>query len=133
MASRLMSDLHPKMQPLLEKFLLECKKEGIDILVTCTYRSPEEQDALYAQGRTKPGNKVTQLQGGQSKHNNRIGHTPASLAFDVVPLRHGRAVWGTEGEDGELWQRLGLVGESVGLTWGGRWKMRDMPHFQIEA
>ncbi len=30
------------------------------------------------------------------------------------------------------WERLGEIGESLGLEWGGRWKQRDCPHFQIK-
>jgi peptidoglycan L-alanyl-D-glutamate endopeptidase CwlK len=93
-------------------------------LVTSTYRSTAEQNALYAQGRTKPGKKVTNAKGGQSFHNHR-------LAYDVVPLRNGKPVWGTTGEDGKLWQRVGELGEAAGLEWAGRWtKFREFPHFQ---
>jgi peptidoglycan L-alanyl-D-glutamate endopeptidase CwlK len=101
-----------------------CKAQGIDLLVTSTYRSTAEQNALYAQGRTKPGKKVTNAKGGQSFHNHR-------LAYDVVPLRNGKPVWGTTGEDGKLWQRVGELGEAAGLEWAGRWtKFREFPHFQ---
>ena len=70
---------------------------------------------------------------------------PASKAFDVVPLRNGKPVWGTSGDgiddnpaddntdDLELWQRIGQIGESLGLEWAGRWKtMREFPHFQLK-
>jgi len=42
-------------------------------------RTYEEQDALYAQGRTAPGPKVTNAPGGHSNHN-------FGLAFDMVFL-----------------------------------------------
>ena len=32
--------------------------------------------------------------------------------------------------DDPKWQRLGQIGENLGLTWGGRWKVRDMVHFE---
>lgn len=131
MASRKLADLHPDVQPLAQQFLDKCAAQGIDILVTCTYRSGEEQDELYAKGRTAAGSIVTNAKAGQSKHNFNISGQPASLAFDVVPLRNGKPVWGTKGEDLVLWLRVGGIGESVGLEWAGRWKrFKEFPHFE---
>lgn len=122
--SRKLEDLHPKVKVRVEKFLAECDKAGIDLLVTSTYRDGESQNALFEQGRSKPGAKVTNARAGQSFHNWRV-------AVDVVPLRNGKPVWGTSGEDLELWMRVGKIGESVGLEWAGRWKrFREFPHFQ---
>lgn len=105
-------------------FIHACRMDGIDLLVTCTYRSPKEQDALYARGRTAPGPIVTNARAGDSLHQYRV-------AFDVVPLRDGKPVWGTSGKDGELWQRVGDLGENNGLEWAGRWtRFREFPHFQ---
>lgn len=102
----------------------ECKALGIDLLVTSTYRDFEAQDALYAQGRSAPGRIVTNARAGLSFHNYRV-------ALDVVPLRAGKPVWGTSGADGELWERIGTLGESFGLEWAGRWsRFREFPHFQ---
>jgi len=122
-------------------------KNGVTILLTCTYRSGEEQDALYAQGRTHPGRVVTNARAGESLHNRTDPHGgPAAEAFDVVPLRHGKPVWGTSGDgiddddsddhtdDLEVWQRVGAHGEAAGLEWAGRWKrMKEFPHFQRKA
>jgi peptidoglycan L-alanyl-D-glutamate endopeptidase CwlK len=122
--SRDLKDLHPLVKEKAEIFISACRKEKIDVIVTSTYRDAEAQNALYAQGRTKPGKRVTNAKEGQSMHNWRV-------AFDVVPLRNGNPVWGTSGADGKLWQRVGEIGESVGLEWGGRWKsFPDFPHFQ---
>lgn len=147
MASRSISDLSVDLQPIARNFLLTCAAAGIDIIITCTWRSPREQDELYAIGRTKPGRIVTKARAGESKHNalDQSQH-PAAKAFDVVPLRHGKPVWGTAGngidndtsddekDDLELWQRVGAIGESLGLLWAGRWKgdLREFAHFQIK-
>ncbi len=113
-----------------KKFLDKCRAQGIEITVTCTYRDFQEQNRLYARGRTvltehgQRVRKVTNAKAGQSFHNFR-------LAFDVVPLRHGKPVWRTDGADAMLWQRIGNIGEEVGLEWAGRWKkFREYPHFQ---
>lgn len=128
MTSRRLEDLHPLMRPMVGAFLVFCAGEGIDILVTCTYRSDEEQARLYAQGRTKPGAKVTNAKPGQSMHNFRFDGKPASLAVDVVPMQHGKPVWSASAP---VWQRVGKLGEEAGLEWAGRWKrFREFPHFQ---
>jgi peptidoglycan L-alanyl-D-glutamate endopeptidase CwlK len=129
--SRKIEDLHPKVQAMAKAFLDKCRAEGIDVLITCTYRDNAAQDALYARGRTiltengQKVRKVTNAKAGQSMHNYR-------LAFDCVPLRDGKPVWGTTGSDLLLWMRVGNIGEGVGLEWAGRWKsFREYPHFQL--
>lgn len=142
--SRKLSDLHPEVRAMCEQFLDECEAAGIDVLITSTWRSNSEQDALYAQGRTKPGKIVTRARGGQSSHNFILNGVPASLAFDVVPLRHGKLIWGTRGDgvdadptdddtdDLELWQRVGAIGKACGLQWYGEpgSPFKEFPHLQ---
>ena len=122
--SRSLRDLHPKVSILAQKMIAECHKNGIDLLVTSTFRDAEAQNALYAQGRTRAGAIVTNAKAGQSFHNYRV-------AFDVVPIVNGKPVWGTDGEDGKLWQSVGRTGKSVGLEWAGDWERpKEYPHFQ---
>lgn len=143
MPSRQIEDMHPALQTATRAFLEECKVLGYDVLVTCTYRSHQEQADLFAQGRTKPGRIVTNARPGQSKHNNMINGKPASLAFDIVPMRNGKLVWGTSGngidndpsdddkDDLELWQRIAAVAKKHGFEWAGEWpRFREFPHFQ---
>jgi peptidoglycan LD-endopeptidase CwlK len=128
MSSRKLTDLHPLMQPMVTRFLANARAAGIDLLVTCTYRSNEEQAALYAIGRTKPGRIVTNAKPGRSTHNNTLNGKPAALAVDVVPLRDGKPVWSASDP---VWKRVGEIGEKVGLEWAGRWTtFREFPHFQ---
>ena len=132
--SRKLSDLRPDVRAKCEAMLAACDAEGIDLLVTCTFRSHAEQAALYAQGRTAPGRIVTNAKPGQSKHNHLEGDTPASLAFDVVPLKDGKPVWGTAGLDGQVWQRVGAIGKAQGLDWAGDWRtFKEYPHFEVAA
>jgi peptidoglycan L-alanyl-D-glutamate endopeptidase CwlK len=122
--SRSISELLPPVRARAQAFIDACAAQGIDLLITSTYRDDECQAALYAQGRTKPGSRVTNAEPGKSMHNWRV-------ALDVVPLRAGKHVWGTTGADAQLWKRVGQIGESVGLEWAGRWsKFREFPHFQ---
>lgn len=123
--SRKLEDLHPRVKEKCSKLILACQSVGIDILVTSTYRDHESQNALYAQGRTSPGNKVTNAKGGESFHNYR-------LAFDVVPLVNGKPVWDTKGSALEIWNKIGALGVSIGLEWAGNWKtFKEFPHFQF--
>ena len=118
--SRKLEDLHPHVAKLAREFIDACHKEGIDILVTSTFRDGEAQAALYAQGRTKPGPKVTNARPGFSFHN-------WHCAFDVVPLVHGKPAW----DNHDLWVKLGHIGERVGLEWAGNWhSFPEFPHFQ---
>lgn len=121
MASRNLSDLSPKVQLLAERFINECERQNITILVYCTYRSKEEQDELYAQGRTKPGKIVTNARGGDSFHQ-------YGVAFDFVPMVAGKPAW----NDTALYSKCGGIAESVGLEWSGRWsgKLKETAHCQ---
>lgn len=122
--SRALSDLHPKVAALAEELKARCAVEGIHIIITATLRDVEYQNELYAQGRTKPGKIVTNAKGGLSFHN-------YGVAFDVVPLKDNMtAMYETSGEFGKVWAKVGTIGESIGLEWGGNWKFKDMPHFQ---
>lgn len=123
--SRDINDLTPGTRAKYLAFAGEMKLAEIDYIVTCTYRSQAEQDALYAQGRTAPGKKVTWTR--HSRHTQRT-------AFDIAILVNGKLVWNptldADGDGVAEYTEAGLIGEKVGLTWGGRWSNPDAPHFQ---
>jgi peptidoglycan L-alanyl-D-glutamate endopeptidase CwlK len=121
--SRSLDDLHPKVKEMCNLFISSCKKEGIDVIITSTYRDIESQNKLYAQGRTEPGKKVTNARGGQSFHNWRV-------AFDFVPIVSGKAQW----NDTSLFKRCGDIAKSVGLEWAGDWKtFKERAHCQYTS
>ena len=118
--SRDITALHPRLQSLCRKLIEACKKKGIDLIVTSTLRDAEYQAYLYAQGRTRPGNIVT-----NAKY---IGPHGFGLAFDVVPIVNGMAIW----NNNSFWKIIGEEGKKLGLEWGGDWKsIIDKPHFQL--
>lgn len=118
--SRSLSDLNPKVAALASEFINRCKNEGIDVIITSTYRDAESQNKLYAQGRTAPGKKVTNAKAGQSFHNWRV-------AFDFVPVVNGKAAW----NDIALFTKCGEIAEKLGLEWAGRWvKFKELAHCQ---
>ena len=91
------------------------------ISITTTIRSCQEQDKLYAQGRTTPGPVVTNARCGESFH--QFG-----VAFDVAFVVNGSLSWA----ESNPWNLVGRMGEILGLEWGGRWTtIVDRPHFQL--
>lgn len=46
--------LHPLLQQIIPHFKLDCEKKGLKISIKDTFRTQQQQDELYAQGRTKP-------------------------------------------------------------------------------
>jgi len=115
-------NLNNVVRDLMEKFIVQCKKKNIDVSISQGFRSIQDQNSLYAQGRTKPGKIVTNARGGYSAHN-------YGLAFDFVILTNGRADWDTRNKK---WNEAGKIGESLGLEWGGSWKsFVDLPHMQF--
>jgi len=112
-------------QPLIERQsqrLIDCCfiAFGYNLRVTSFYRSFEEQNALYEQGRSVVGQIVTNAKGGQSLHN-------YGVAFDIVDRNLGYNIdW--EKVSG-MWS---LITDYKG-EWGGNWTnigFVDAPHFQ---
>lgn len=112
--------LHPKVQPYARALWHSVRARGIEIEIISGTRTYAEQDALFAQGRTTPGNIVTNAPGGYSNHN-------FGVAFDVGVFVAGQYV----GES-PAYNAVGMVGEQMGLTWGGNWhSFEDDPHFEL--
>jgi peptidoglycan L-alanyl-D-glutamate endopeptidase CwlK len=92
-------------------------------------RTFAEQDALYAQGRTKPGDIVTKAKGGQSNHN-------YGFAVDIVLIIGGKtASWDTakdwDDDKKSDWMECVEIFKLHGWSWGGDWKkFKDLPHFE---
>jgi peptidoglycan L-alanyl-D-glutamate endopeptidase CwlK len=107
-------------QRLLTVFRIMKERHGYEMAILEGYRSPARQDALAALG---PG--VTNARSWQSWHQ-------YGLAADCAFVRDGKLVisekdpWAMRG-----YQLYGQVAESVGLTWGGRWKMMDFGHTEL--
>lgn len=118
----LIAQLHPRIQDMARETLVRAYKQGLSLIVTQGLRTNEEQARLYAQGRTTPGQIVTNAPPGSSWHN-------FGLAFDVAVLDpYGKSTWP---ENEALWQKIGTIGKSTGLQWGGDWtSIKDRPHFE---
>ena len=120
-ASRNWGLLHPDFsQRLLMIFKIMKEKHGYDMAILEGYRSPARQDMLAS-----IGGQVTNARAFQSWHQ-------YGLAADCAFLRDGKIViserdpWAMRG-----YQLYGEVAESLGMTWGGRWKMMDFGHTEL--
>lgn len=108
---------------------------AIAIRIVQGLRTIAEQDALYAQGRTKPGKKVTNARGGKSFHNYGL-----AIDFAILRDKDGNGIyeevsWDTVADfdkDGlPDWKEIVTVFEASGWKWGGKWStIVDMPHLQ---
>lgn len=113
--------LHPNLQPLARQFVMNVAKAGLTVKITSGFRSYKEQDALYEQGRSRPGAIVTGARGGFSSHN-------FATAFDVTLFDGKNPVW----ESAHYRKTLAPIGQALGLSWGGTWTKPDEPHYYLK-
>ena len=115
---RIKEGLDREFRAKLEVFEARLLEHGIKMKLICGYRSIEDQNRLYAKGRTAPGRIVTNARGGYSWHN-------FGLAADYAFIVGGQLTWHGP------WNIFGRVARESGLEWGGDWKkFPDRPHVQ---
>lgn len=103
---------------------------GVPIVITQGLRTIAQQDGLYAQGRTKPGQIVTNARGGYSYHNHG-----AAIDFALL-LPDGVVSWDTkrdgDGDGVADWDEVVSDAKRLGWEWGGDWtSFTDLPHLQM--
>jgi hypothetical protein len=107
--------LHPYFRDKVIELINRCKAKGIELAVVETYRTHAKQNEYKSMGK-----KFTRSGAGKSKHQ-------YGLAVDVVPMINGEAQWHNK----NLWSKIGVTGEQLGLRWGGRWRsLYDPGHFE---
>lgn len=107
--------LHPYFRDQVKELIARCNAAGIQLAIVETYRTHAKQNEYKVMGK-----KYTSSGAGRSKHQ-------YGLAVDVVPVVNGVAVW----DNAALWRKVGVIGEGLGLRWGGRWrKPYDPCHFE---
>ena len=135
-----MEKVHPK---LVEVMKAAIENSPFDFRITSGARTTEEQKALFALGRTKPGKIVTYTNGVTSKSNHQIKSDGFGHAVDIFPcgvIENGvyRKFTSEEGYDEK---KLKLIAnhilavaksKNVNVEWGGNWKMKDTPHFELK-
>lgn len=109
-------------QRLLLSFQIMEREHGYQMVMLEGYRSPDRQDKL-----AQMGSSVTNAKAYQSYHQ-------YGLAADSAFMRNGKIVitekdpWAMQG-----YRLYGNVAESVGLKWGGRWKLMDLGHVELSV
>ena len=121
--TRSLNDLSDRAKPIFFEFLARLVEAGIPVMVIDVLRTREEQ----AENIRKGVSWTT-----KSKH--LPDATGKSNAIDLCPFEiyalHGADKLQWNASD-DVWEKIGVIGEKLGLEWGGRWtKARDMGHFQ---
>lgn len=110
-----LSALHPYFRDKVIELISICKSKGIELAVVETYRTVAKQNEYRKLGKI-----YTRSTGGRSKHQ-------YGLAIDVVPVIDSVPSWHNE----PVWEKVGAIGETLGLRWGGRWgHPYDPGHFE---
>lgn len=128
--------------PDLRRVFIEAIKESpVDFVVTEGLRTAARQAELYAQGRTKPGPKVTYADGrkGLSNHQDEADGKKDGLgsAVDIYPyvdgaLRIHEPYVVPKLKEISIHVKAVASCMGVAITWGGDWKNPfDPPHFQL--
>ena len=126
------SKLHPSVRDEVTKIINEINTLVLTgdskVIITQGLRTFAEQDALYAQGRTKPGKKVTNAKGGQSVHNYGFAVDIALIIKDKEVSWDTKKDWDKDNQSD--WMEVVSVFKKYGWSWGGDWvSFKDMPHF----
>ncbi|CAN5357542.1 hypothetical protein BH10BAC4_BH10BAC4_09120 [soil metagenome] len=110
-----LQSLHPYFRDKVIELIRVCRSKGIELAVIETYRTRAKQNEYKAMGK-----RYTRAAAGSSKHQ-------YGLAVDIVPVKDTVILWNNIA----LWRKVGVIGERLGLRWGGRWRRPfDPAHFE---
>lgn len=113
-----------ELQMFAARLIYNLRKADVPMYVHQAFRTKEQQDLLYAKGRSKPGPKVTNTQWPRAAH-------CQGVAVDIV---HGRYHWELSKHE---WNAIGKIGLQLAdrmnlkLTWGGNWSFWDPAHWEL--
>ena len=138
---RLFKNVHPNLIKIMKAAITN---SPYDFRITAGARTAEEQNALYQIGRTRKGAIVTKADGYKSKSNHQIKADGYGHAVDIFICgkydENGNYVKFTS-EEGYDEKKLKLIAnhilavaksKNVNVEWGGNWKMKDTPHFELK-
>src|SRR5690625_2761410 len=117
------SGTHKVVSDSAREMIRRAYKEGIYVQISEGHRPNARQNELYAHGRSKPGNIVTNAKAGQSWHNYGV-----AIDFFLTSNDGKQALWTVN----DKWKRAAAIGKSLGFEWGGDWTgFVDYPHLQM--
>lgn len=134
-----LKNVHPD---LVKVMMTAITNSPVDFTITEGLRSQARQQELYAQGRTKKGIKVTNVDGVKklSNHQDEADSKKDNLgsAVDLYPFFLGQV----QVNHKDTVKNLKLIAAhikkvaaelKIGITWGGDWKNPyDPPHFELK-
>lgn len=124
------TELHPVVRERSNQLVQQAADKGIVMVITDGFRSTEDQDRLYEQGRTAAGNIVTHARGGESFHN-------FGLAIDfAIKTSSADVIWDMQYDGNQNgtadWGEVVEMAKALGFEWGGDWaQFKDYPHLQM--
>lgn len=145
--SKDIKDLVPEMQEKASSAILKMNQDtrlkywGVEcVAISETKRELATQMAYYSRGRMAIGD-VQKMYAAAGLY--AIGENEAKIpntwtlrskhiigkAIDIVPVVNGKMSWNVPVK---IWDRMGEIGKECGLNWGGDWKEKDYPHFEID-
>lgn len=122
--TRNIHDLSPQVYPKFCEFLAELVNAKISVMIVSVLRTEEEQLENIKNGVSWTVNSKHLPQPPDGK-----SHAIDVCPYDIYQL-HGPDKLKWDAND-IIWKQIGEIGESIGLKWGGRWKVRDMGHFEL--
>lgn len=129
--SRDLTLLAPKFKAAVEAAIADCAGKGLEVKVNEGLRSQARQAFLFAQGRTRPGPKVT------NAPTNLTSWHGYGLAVDVIHKTLAFAPFGTgpgsAAKNEDWFRKVAAVFKAHSCDWGGDWKKPDTPHMQWGA
>ncbi|RCW73131.1 M15 family metallopeptidase [Saliterribacillus persicus] len=125
------TNLHPRVEEASNALIADAAEIGIDITITDGYRSHQEQESLYEQGRSTEGSIVTNARGGDSYHNYGL-----AIDFALQPSAN-EVIWDLNydgnGNGKSDWLEVVELAKALGFSWGGDWEnFKDYPHLQMD-
>lgn len=133
-SSKQLIDAEPKLQDAFRLIRLYYRNSvpGHTLVLTEVFRHPKKQKALYAQGRTKPGKKVTYVDGHKKKGKHNY-YPSKAIDVAVLNIHTNKITWDVK-KYKPLVKLATRVSKEIGvkITSGGSWKkLKDYPHLQV--
>ncbi|AJD91925.1 hypothetical protein JMA_26080 [Jeotgalibacillus malaysiensis] len=119
---RNMGAIDSRVRDMMIEVIRRAYSEGINVQISSGLRTNDEQNRLYAKGRTASGNIVTNARAGQSVHNYGL-----AVDYFLTNRTGDTAVWTVN----DQWKRVAAIAKSMGFTWGGDWtSFPDASHLE---
>lgn len=123
--------LNPALLEKVDRVLAAMSALGHPMKIVQGLRTVQEQQALFAQGRTLPGKRVTKCDGVVNKSNHQAAADGLGHAVDCAFVDDKATPEDETWSDKSPWAVYGACARAVGLKWGGDWADPDRPHIEL--